>query len=68
MTLKDYVDDIKYLVTNKTFFLTTVAFTCLTFTTGALSWWGPLYVEDAIRVREVYGLESPIGTDEYVLS
>lgn len=35
---------------------------------GALSWWGPLYVEDAIRVRKEYGLESSVEEDRYDIS
>ncbi len=60
-----YLGDLKYLMLNKTFVLTTLAFTSLTFCTGSLAWWAPSYMEDAIKVRESEGLDSPIGTDEY---
>jgi small-conductance mechanosensitive channel len=58
-----YVNDLKYLIFNKTFFLTTLAFTSLTFCTGSLAWFGPQYLEDAINVRTEMGLESPISAD-----
>jgi len=51
----DYVDDLVYLLRNRTFVLTTLAFTMLTFFTGSLSWWGPIFMEDAIRVAHEYG-------------
>ena len=38
----------------RTFMLTTVGFTFLTFCTGALSWWGPTYVIYGLRVAEQY--------------
>ena len=44
-----YTKDIKCLAKNKSFIFSTVAFTCVTFCTGALSWWGPKYIESAVQ-------------------
>lgn len=30
----------------------TLAFTCVTFVTGALSWWGPKLLEDALKTKQ----------------
>jgi len=35
------ISDIKALVRNKSFFFSTVAFTCVCYCAGALMWWGP---------------------------
>lgn len=43
-----YYDDLIGLCKNRSFVLSTLAFTCVTFCTGALSWWGPKYVENGI--------------------
>lgn len=42
-------EDICSLAKNKSFVFSTLAFTCVTFCTGALSWWGPTYLEDALK-------------------
>ncbi|KAJ2949056.1 hypothetical protein O0L34_g5997 [Tuta absoluta] len=39
-----YKDDIKHLLFNPSFMLTTLAFTCVAFVTGALAWWGPQFI------------------------
>uniref|UniRef100_A0A146M1V6 Protein spinster n=1 Tax=Lygus hesperus TaxID=30085 RepID=A0A146M1V6_LYGHE len=39
-----YREDIKSLATNKSFMLSTFGFTCVSFVTGALAWWGPNYI------------------------
>jgi len=44
-----YTEDLGNLGRNKSFVLSTLAFTCVTFCTGALSWWGPIYIADALR-------------------
>ena len=59
--------DLVYLLKNKSYMLSTLAFTCLTFCTGALSWFGPLFMEDALKVRKQFqleGYENDIATDE----
>ena len=38
-TFKGYIEDVAYLLKNKSFVLTTIAQTLLTFCTGALAWW-----------------------------
>lgn len=43
-----YGEDLASLCRNSTFLLSTLAFTCVTFCTGALSWWGPVYIEKAL--------------------
>ncbi|KPJ08422.1 Protein spinster [Papilio machaon] len=39
-----YGDDLRALVKNPSFMLSTLAFTCVAFVTGALAWWGPLFI------------------------
>ena len=63
-------NDLMYLLKNKSYMLSTAAFTCLTFCTGALSWFGPNFVENALKVRQEHhleGYESDIKVEEYVL-
>ncbi len=43
-----YLTDLKSLAKNRSFVFSTVAFTCVAFCTGALSWWGPKYIEAAV--------------------
>ncbi|ODN04368.1 Protein spinster [Orchesella cincta] len=49
-------EDMKYLLKNKSFMLSTFGFTCVTFVTGALAWWGPKYI--------FYGLMLQNGGDQ----
>lgn len=44
-----YTEDLSSLAKNKSFVLSTLAFTCVTFCTGALSWWGPKYIEKGME-------------------
>ncbi|CAH0715602.1 unnamed protein product, partial [Brenthis ino] len=39
-----YKDDLKSLIRNPSFMLSTLAFTCVAFVTGALAWWGPQFI------------------------
>ncbi|XP_038210127.1 protein spinster isoform X3 [Zerene cesonia] len=39
-----YKDDLRSLVKNPSFMLSTLAFTCVAFVTGALAWWGPQFI------------------------
>jgi hypothetical protein len=55
---------LKYLLKNRSYVLSTLAFTCLTFCVGALSWWGPSFVENAIRLREEQNLPGDLAVDE----
>ncbi|XP_068215167.1 protein spinster-like isoform X2 [Palaemon carinicauda] len=45
-------NDLKYLFSNKSFILSTLAFTCVTFVAGALAWWGPLFTELGVKIQE----------------
>jgi hypothetical protein len=49
------------------FVFSTLGFTCVSFCTGALAWWGPKYIEDAIYSMEVPVEERPIAVDRYSL-
>ena len=53
-----YTQDLKSLMANKSFILTTLGFTCVTFCTGALGWWGNLFLVDA--VKSMADVESPM--------
>ncbi|XP_030379045.1 protein spinster isoform X1 [Scaptodrosophila lebanonensis] len=44
METTSYKDDLKGLVKNRSFMLSTCGFTCVAFVTGALAWWGPSYI------------------------
>ncbi|CAB3221897.1 unnamed protein product [Arctia plantaginis] len=39
-----YKQDIRSLLRNPSFVLTTIAFTCVAFVAGALAWWGPQFI------------------------
>ncbi|XP_039752934.1 protein spinster isoform X2 [Pararge aegeria] len=39
-----YTEDLRSLVKNPSFMLSTLAFTCVAFVTGALAWWGPQFI------------------------
>lgn len=52
MEARTYKEDIASLWRNKSFVYSTLAFTCVTFCTGALSWWGPKYIEDGLRTLQ----------------
>ncbi|CAH0585767.1 unnamed protein product [Chrysodeixis includens] len=39
-----YNQDIRALIRNPSFMLSTLAFTCVAFVTGALAWWGPQFI------------------------
>merc|ERR1712126_34472 len=57
--VKSYCDDLAYLIKNKTYLLTTFGACALNFATGALAWWGPHIVEDALTWR----IDDGINTD-----
>lgn len=56
--------DLSYLIRNKSYVLSTLAFTSLTFATGALSWWGPAFMEYALDYRADLGLPIEIAKTE----
>ncbi|XP_053609288.1 protein spinster isoform X2 [Plodia interpunctella] len=39
-----YREDLQSLIKNRSFMMSTLAFTCVAFVTGALAWWGPQYI------------------------
>ena len=69
LKIKSYLEDLVYLMMNKTFVLATLGFTSLCFTTGALSWWGGHLIEDSIIWRNYTGstLPSDPPVDKLVL-
>jgi len=48
-----YTDDLKYIAGVKSFVLNAAGFTCVTFTTGALAWFAPSYINDGITSQEL---------------
>ena len=56
-TFQDWLEDLRYLVKNKSYLLSSIAFTLLTFFTGGLSWWGPHYIEYALDYRNASGFD-----------
>ena len=61
-----WVEDLRYIFSVKTWSLTVFAFTCVIFTSGALSWWGPTYATKGIHIFENDNPEeeSAIGEDD----
>jgi len=55
-----YTEDIKSLMGNGTFVLSTLGFTCVTFCTGALAWWGPKFLEASIYKEETEVKDRPL--------
>merc|ERR1719318_1252177 len=52
MQAQTYKEDIVSLAKNKSFVFSNLAFTCVTFCTGALSWWGPIYIADGLKTMK----------------
>jgi len=48
-----YMEDLKYIAGIKSFVLNAAGFTCVTFTTGALAWFAPVYITNGIHSREL---------------
>ncbi|XP_016985369.1 protein spinster isoform X1 [Drosophila rhopaloa] len=46
-----YKQDIKALVKNRSFMLSTAGFTCVAFVAGALAWWGPSFIYQGMRMQ-----------------
>ena len=44
------MQDLKYIITVRSYIWSTIGFTCVTFAVGALSWWAPSYMLYAYRV------------------
>ena len=56
-----YKDDIVSLCKNKSFVLSTLAFTCVTFCTGAIGWWGPKYIQNGMKTMQLNGNDLPFS-------
>ena len=56
-----YKEDLKSLASNQSFIFSTLGFTCVTFCTGALSWWGPKFLEDAIKSANYAPADNPMN-------
>jgi len=52
MKAQTYKEDIVSLAQNKSFVFSTLAFTCVTFCTGALSWWGPDFIKSGLQTMK----------------
>lgn len=46
-----YKQDIKALVRNRSFMLSTAGFTCVAFVAGALAWWGPSFIYLGMKMQ-----------------
>uniref|UniRef100_A0A182K9W4 Major facilitator superfamily (MFS) profile domain-containing protein n=1 Tax=Anopheles christyi TaxID=43041 RepID=A0A182K9W4_9DIPT len=44
MQTTSYKEDVKAIMRNHSFMLSTAGFTCVAFVTGALAWWGPKFI------------------------
>ncbi|XP_028042767.1 protein spinster isoform X5 [Bombyx mandarina] len=55
-----YKDDLRALIKNPSFMLSTIAFTCVAFVTGALTWWGPqvIYLGLGLQPGNEFSFES----------
>ncbi|XP_020279070.1 protein spinster isoform X2 [Pseudomyrmex gracilis] len=50
LTRTSWSHDIKELLKNPSFMLSTAGFTCVAFVTGALAWWAPLYLQSGFKL------------------
>ncbi|KAH8285024.1 hypothetical protein KR054_004016 [Drosophila jambulina] len=46
-----YKQDIKALLKNRSFMLSTAGFTCVAFVAGALAWWGPSFIYLGLKMQ-----------------
>uniref|UniRef100_A0A1A9ZRF4 Major facilitator superfamily (MFS) profile domain-containing protein n=1 Tax=Glossina pallidipes TaxID=7398 RepID=A0A1A9ZRF4_GLOPL len=46
-----YKEDLKYLMKNRSFVFSTMAFTCVAFVTGALAWWSPTFIYQGLKLQ-----------------
>uniref|UniRef100_A0A2M4BHV4 Putative sugar transporter/spinster transmembrane protein n=1 Tax=Anopheles marajoara TaxID=58244 RepID=A0A2M4BHV4_9DIPT len=60
MQATSYGEDIKAIVRNRSFMLSTAGFTCVAFVAGALAWWGPKFIH--------LGLTSQPGNEHVTLN
>jgi len=64
----EYLKDLKTLARNKSYIFSTLGFTCVSFCTGALSWWGPTFIENGIVSLEVSEAERPMAAENVSLT
>ncbi|XP_055842695.1 protein spinster-like [Episyrphus balteatus] len=60
-----FKDELKSLVKNRSYLLSTFGFTSVAFVTGAMAWWGPIYLHSGFRL--IPG-ENDIKLEEVALS
>ncbi|XP_072385822.1 protein spinster isoform X1 [Diabrotica undecimpunctata] len=58
MEATPWLEDLKYLIRNPSFMYSTAGFTCVSFVAGALSWWGPLFIEKGMRLQSSSTVDS----------
>ncbi|KAL5289149.1 SPNS3 family protein [Megaselia abdita] len=51
MESSSYTEDIKDLMKNRSFMLSTCGFTCVAFVAGALAWWGPKFIHSGLVMQ-----------------
>jgi len=62
-----YLEDLKYIAGVKSFVLNAAGFTCVTFTTGALAWFAPVYITNGIHAMENANCSAdPTWNQDYV--
>lgn len=51
MEATSYREDVKAIVKNRSFMLSTAGFTCVAFVAGALAWWGPKFMHLGLKMQ-----------------
>ena len=59
-----YGEDLKSLLANKSFLLSTLGLTCVTFCTGALTWWAPNFLENSIKSMNIEDAAKPMNPEK----
>ena len=62
-----YTKDLKALASNMTFVFSTLGLSCVSFCTGALAFWGPVYLETSLYSLEVPDAERPVDANYVAL-
>ncbi|KAI2804206.1 Protein spinster 3 [Blomia tropicalis] len=67
-TIQSLKNDVYYIVSVPTYLFTTLGFTCVCFSIGALSWWTPYYMEYALvdssskdKINFIFGAIACVG-------
>ncbi|KAL7294316.1 hypothetical protein TKK_0012327 [Trichogramma kaykai] len=61
MSESNWSIDIKALMINRSFMLSTAGFTCVSFVTGALAFWGPVFIQNGLKL---HGDQNDVSLDE----